>query len=43
MEKIYEAALEETDGYVPTSISNSEFQGNNNGQQNNFEGAEVAV
>lgn len=43
MEKIYEASLDGSTTYMPTSISNEEYQANNIRQQNNFEGADVDV
>jgi hypothetical protein len=43
MEKIYAASLDVSTPYIPTSISNSEFQANNIRQQNDFEGADVDV
>ena len=41
MEKIYEASRDGTTVYVPTSMSNGEYQAHNIRQENNFEGADV--
>jgi hypothetical protein len=43
MDRIYEASLDGSVTYMPTSISNEEYQANNIRQQNDFEGADVDV